>query len=154
MIVPKLGVVPLKSTKGFWPRQCFSDCALQMKRSEAQARGQRSWSDYHIGHCMTTVSTMLCFDNVLDVIFKHEEEDETHFSTVHKLDHPFRRTSSPRHPPFNVLIKNLMVEYTRPNGLITDIYFLCRFTICTLPPFYTSFIMGQPCVLSVVIDTQ
>ena len=54
---------------------------------------------------MTTVSTMLGFDNLLDVIIKHEEEDETHFSTVHKLDHPFRRAASPRHPPFNVLIK-------------------------------------------------
>ena len=73
----------MKSTKAFWTiRQRFSDCAFQMKRYEAQVSGQSSGGDYHIGHCMTVVSTMLCFDNLLDVIIKHEEEDKTYISPL------------------------------------------------------------------------
>ena len=53
-----------------------------MKRYEAQVSGQSSRGDYHIGHCMTVVSAMLCFDNLLDVIIKHEEEDKTYISPL------------------------------------------------------------------------
>lgn len=53
-----------------------------MKRYEAQVSGQNSGGDCHIGHCMTVVSAMLCSDNLLDVIIKHEEEDETYISPL------------------------------------------------------------------------
>ena len=51
-------------------------------RSPAQVSGQSSRGDCHIGHCMTVVSAMLCSDNLLDVIIKHEEEDETYISPL------------------------------------------------------------------------
>lgn len=53
-----------------------------MKRYEAQVSGQSSRGDCHIGHCITVVSAMLCSDNLLDVIIKHEEEDETYISPL------------------------------------------------------------------------
>lgn len=123
-----------------------------MKRYEALVSGQSSGGDYHISHCLTVVSAMLCSNNLLDVIIKHEEEDKTYISPLLKLDHPFRRIASPRCPPFNVL-RNLLPEYTRISGLIINIYFLYRFTICTQPSLYKPF-MCQSCVLSVVKDTQ
>ena len=74
--MPKLSCFTLKSTKAFWTiRQRISDCAFQMKRYEAQVSGQSSGGDCHIGHCMTVVTAVLCSDNLLDVIIKHEEED-------------------------------------------------------------------------------
>lgn len=53
-----------------------------MKRYEAQVSGQSSGGDYHIGHCMTVVSAMLCSDYLLDVEIKPEEEDETYISSL------------------------------------------------------------------------
>ena len=71
-------VVPLWKVQklfGLSGNVCISDCAFQMKRYEAQVSGQSSGGDCHIGHCMTVVTAVLCSDNLLDVIIKHEEED-------------------------------------------------------------------------------
>lgn len=66
MTVPAMGAVPsTKKQNVFDLRQCFSGCTFEVERYGVQASGQRSWSDYHIGHCMNTASTILCSDDLL-----------------------------------------------------------------------------------------